>query len=175
MMVARMKGIKNQKGQALIELIIFLPLMFMFYAMISGFANSINASINQQKITRAYFYYRVQNNSTMPKPNPTGSGYSHQSWGTFGIFFIGWKDYFVNSKPIAPCYKISVPLQASGTDKCEETYTQPTTQFIRVQTVYGICGATYQNTGQFVLPVPDYPGGDFSTLTNAGGCLITGP
>ena len=59
----------NQTGQALIELIIFLPLMFMFYSMISGFANAINASINQQKVARAYFYYKVQNNSTIPKPS----------------------------------------------------------------------------------------------------------
>ncbi len=172
-MVADM--MKSQKGQALIELIIFLPLMFMFYAMISGFANSINASINQQKITRGYFYYRVQNNSTMPKPSLNdGNTYSHENWGTFGMFFIGYKDYFINSKPVAPCYKISVPLQAAGNDKCEEPYTQPTTQFIRVQTVYGICGATYNRNGQYVLPVPDFLGGDYATLTNAGGCLITG-
>ena len=59
----------HQKGQALIELIIFLPLMFMFYSMISGFANAINGSINQQKIARSYFYYRLQNNSTIPKPD----------------------------------------------------------------------------------------------------------
>lgn len=165
---------KNQKGQALIELIIFLPLMFMFYSMISGFANAINGSINQQKITRAYFYYRIQNNSTIPKP----SG-GPPKWSTFGMFFIGWKDYFSGPGgsgdegiPMAPCYRVSVPLQASANDKCEDKYTTENTQFIRVQTVYGICGATYQKIDQSVLPVPDFIGADYSTLIGPESCLL---
>lgn len=163
----------TQKGQALIELIIFLPLMFMFYSMISGFANAINGSINQQKIARAYFYYRVQNNSTIPKPSRDDNGaYAHESWKQFGMFFIGWRDYFIDNKPVAPCYKLTVPLQAASSDKCEERYTTTTTQFIRVQTVYGVCGATYSKVNSDVVAVPDFPGGDFSTLTNVGGCTI---
>jgi hypothetical protein len=166
--------VRNNNGQALIELIIFLPLMFIFYSMISGFANSINSSINQQKVARSYFYYRVQHNPFVPKPNKIDSGgYVHQGWGTFGMFYIGWKDYFIDSRPIAPCYKVSAPLVASEGDKCEDSYQEPTTQYIRVQTVYGFCGATFQNTGQYVLPVPDFPGGDFNILTNSGGCVIT--
>ncbi len=170
-----MLNFKNaQKGQALIELIIFLPLMFMFYSMISGFANAINGSINQQKIARAYFYYRVQNNSTIPKPTRNdNNAYAHDSWKQFGMFFIGWRESFTgDSKPVAPCYKLTVPLQAASNDKCEERYTQTTTQFIRVMTVYGVCGATYSKINSDVVWVPDFPGADFSTLTNIGGCTI---
>ena len=163
----------NQNGQALIELIIFLPLMFMFYSMIAGFANAINGSINQQKVTRAYFYYRVQGNSTVPKP----SGDTHRNWGTFGMYFIGWKDYFLSGngeagKPVAPCYKLTVPLRANSSDKCEDKYTTPTTLYIRVQTVYGICGSTYQNADQNVLTIPDFKGGDFRTLIGREGCVL---
>lgn len=162
----------NQKGQALIELIIFLPLMFMFYSMISGFANAINGSINQQKITRAYFYYQVQNNSTVPKP----SG-SWRDWRSFGMFYIGWKEKFasgdgVEGTPVAPCYKLSIPLAAAGNDNCAEKYTTPSTQHIRVQTVYGICGATYNRQDSFVLPIPDFNGGDFKTLIGPQGCYL---
>lgn len=164
----------NQKGQALIELIIFLPLMFMFYSMISGFANAINGSINQQKITRAYFYYRIQNNSTIPKP----SGSTYASWKQFGMFFIGWKDYFESGedesgRPVAPCYRLTVPLSANADDKCETKYTTPTSQFIRVQTVYGVCGATYERHDSVVQPVPDFSGGDFTNLITRSSCLIT--
>ena len=164
----------NQQGQALIELIIFLPIMFVFYSMISGFANAINASINQQKVTRAYFYYRVQNNSTIPKPstlNPT--------WTQFGMFFIGWKDYFQGAggsgesgKPVAPCYRVSVPLASGPTDVCEAEYTTPSTMFIRVQTVYGVCGGTYAVLDGKVSPVPDFSGSDYLPLVTRGGCLI---
>ena len=159
----------NQKGQALIELIIFLPIMFMFYSMISGFANAINGSINQQKIARAYFYYRVQNNSTIPKPD---DGNTHQSWTKFGMFFIGWKDYFESQKPVAPCYRISVPMAASDTDKCEEKYTTNTSMYIRVQTVYGVCGATQMRIDNDVVQVPDSNTGDFTSVYDKASCTI---
>jgi hypothetical protein len=159
----------NQKGQALIELIIFLPLMFIFYSMISGFANAINGSINQQKIARSYFYYRVQNNSTIPKPDAEGT---FANWQLFGMFFIGWKDYFENQKPVAPCYKLTVPLQANSSDKCETEYTTPSSLYIRVQTAYGVCGSTYQKSGNTAVPVPDFLGGSFQTLVDKGSCLI---
>jgi len=163
----------DQKGQALIELIIFLPLMFMFYSMIAGFANAINGSINQQKVTRAYFYYRIQNNSTIPKPDWEEENFVN--WSQFGMFFIGWKDYFLNSnQPVAPCYRLTVPLSANSDDKCETKYTTPTSQFIRVQTVYGICGATYQNLGnKMIQSVPDFSGADFAGLINRNSCIIT--
>lgn len=160
---------KSQKGQALIELIIFLPLMFMLYSLISGFANAINGSINQQKVTRGYFYYRVQNNSTIPKPDD-----AYKSWGKFGMFFIGWKEYFgAGSDPFLPCYRVSVPLKASDSDKCEEKYTKTTTQWIRVGTAYGVCGGTYVKLGNGVALAPDFPGGKFSMVVDKSSCLIT--
>ena len=166
-------NLKKQSGQALIELIIFLPLMFMFYSMISGFANAINGSINQQKITRAYFYYRVQNNSMVPKP---GGDQTFLRWKLFGSYFIGWKDYFSggasNSMPVAACYKLTTPLGSSNSDKCELKYTNPSTMFVRVQTVYGVCGATFATIGTEAVQVPDFLGGDYKVLTGRQGCLL---
>jgi len=167
----------DDTGQALIELIIFLPMMFMLYSLISGFANAINASINQQKITRAYFYFRVQHNSTIPKPDldESTSQYTHQRWTRFGMFFIGWKDYFgtqgQGNSPVMPCYKISLPLGPSAGDNCDTTYTNPTSQFIRVGTVYGICGATYNVRNQEAISLPD-DGGDFASVTDKSSCYI---
>jgi hypothetical protein len=163
---------KNQKGQALIELIIFLPLMFTFYSMISGFANAINGSINQQKIARAYFYYRAQNNSTIPKPD---EGETFKNWGTFGMFFIGWKDYFDNQKPMAPCYQLTIPLKAGASDKCEEKYSEPTSLYIRVQTAYGICGETYltNKSVNTALPILDWGSPNISSVITKSSCFIT--
>ena len=170
-----MTAVKNdQSGQALIELIIFLPLMFALYSMVTGFANAINGSINQQKITRSYFYYRVQNNSNVPKPD---LGNTYRTWRTFGMYFVGWKNFFEGEdNPVMPCYRISLPLTPNGNDKCGDKYTEQTTQHIRVGTVYGICGATYSklpsggNDDVFLLP--DADGADFKTVTDISSCII---
>jgi hypothetical protein len=144
--------------------------MFMIYSLISGFASAINGSINQQKVTRAYFYYRAQNNSTIPKP---GEGTTYLSWTRFGMFFIGWKERFDGSDvPILPCYKLSVPLKPADKDKCEEKYLKATSQFIRVGTVYGVCGATYGKKGSEVYQMPDTGGAPFSLIVDRNACAI---
>ncbi len=160
---------KNQQGQALIELIIFLPLMFTLYSLISGFAGAINGSINQQKISRAYFYYRIQNNSTIPKPDEERT---YSAWRKFGMFYIGWKDYFKNESPVMPCYRISIPLKAAQQDVCEDRYTNPTSQYIRVGTVYGFCGGTYHTISGIVHPSPDSSGLTYKEVVDPSSCLI---
>lgn len=160
---------KNQKGQALIELIIFLPLMFMLYSVISGYANAINGSINQQKVTRSYFYFRAQNNSTLPKPDPD-EGW--RNWTRFGMFFIGWKESFNGRTPVLPCYKVSIPIGAAPGDVCAEKYTTGTTQWIRVGTVYGVCGATFARYDQDVVHVPNHPSESYFGLIDRSSCEI---
>lgn len=160
----------NQKGQALIELIIFLPLMFMFYAIVSSFANAINGSINQQKITRSYLYFRLQNHSYIIKPDEDNV---FRNWKTFGMFFNGYMDDTINNFPVAPCYKVNIPMAPNNSDKCETPYANATTQFIRVQTVYGICGATYLTINNEAVLVPDNPGTSFTLLKTVTGCNLT--
>lgn len=158
----------DESGQALIELIIFLPLMFTLYTMISGFAGAINSSINQQKVTRSYFYYRAQNSSSLPKPDPD----VHRNWNKFGMFFIGWSEYTVNESPMMPCYQISRVLPNSG-ESCSE-YGSDSTAFVRVGTVYGVCGATYAKhpSGSVFFPLPDANGADFREVIDVSSCLI---
>ena len=164
------KEIKSQKGQALIELIVFLPLMLTLYSVIGGFANSINGSINQQKIARSYFYYRIQNNSTIPG---TKSG-DFQNWRQFGMFYIGWKDKFESGdQPVMPCYKINIPFKEDPSDGCEQPYTSNNTLWIRVGTVYGICGGTYITQNNQVYLAPDMEGMNFSIVADQSSCIIS--
>lgn len=161
----------KEQGQALIELIIFLPLIVTLYSVIAGFANSINGSINQQKISRAYFYNRIQNNSTIPGPNLVEGSY--QSWTLFSVFYIGWKDYFKGEVPVMPCYKVSIPFKDSPTDKCEDSYTDAKTLWVRVGTVYGVCGSTFQRgNSNNVFYVPDGEGADFNSVLDKSSCTI---
>lgn len=168
MMVVRMK---DQRGQALIELIIFLPLIVTLYSVISGFAGAINGSINQQKIARSYFYFRVQNNSTIPFPAGSKS-----NWKIFGFYFIGWMEQFyskADETPVHPCYKVSIPFKDDVKDKCDEAYTDTRTLWVRVGTVYGVCGATYMNDKGQTFLVPDSQGLDFKLVTDRNSCVIT--
>lgn len=163
----------NQKGQALIELVVFLPLMFTLYSMISGFAGAINGSINQQKATRAYFYYRVQNNPFVPKPD---EGDTHLNWNEFGMFFVGWLDQMQSDNPISPCYRISLPMASNAPEQCDQPYTQETTQYIRVGTAYGICGATFARatagSGHNVYILPHAAGASGLSVVTRGSCEI---
>lgn len=158
---------KNEEGQALLELIIFLPLMFTVYALVTGFANAIFGSINQQKATRAYFYYRVQNNSTIPR-RPV------EPWTVFGSFFVGWREKLVEDNPFQPCYRVSYPLAGRGQDEgsCDEPYSETSTQFMRVGTVYGFCGATYLQRNNAVFLLPNEPSASFAQVVDRGSCTI---
>lgn len=162
----------DQSGQALIELIIFLPLMFGLYGMIRGFANAINGSINQQKITRAYYYFRIQNNSMVPRPL---TGTVDGKWQKFGMSYIGWADYLEGERyPVATCYQITIPLTPVGTDSCASNYSTESTQFVRVGTVYGICGATFAvapGSAQY-FQIPDYLGSNYQELLDLNACAI---
>ncbi len=134
---------QNQKGQGLIEFLLFLPLMLMMYSVTLALSGSINASINQQKVARGFFYYRMQNNSTIPKPRRGGEAEPSQSWSAFGSQIIGWSERLDGDQPLAPCYELNLPFSGREGDTCEGNYSDPTTQFIRVMTVYGVCGASY--------------------------------
>ena len=163
---------ENEKGQALLELIIFLPLMFTVYAIITGFANAIFGSINQQKATRAYFYYRVQNNSTIPRRPPQGV-----SWTKYGTYFVGWREKVQDERPLQPCYRISIPVANATDDTCDAEYTasgddNPSTQFMRVGTVYGFCGATYVRANNFVFQVPHRSDLSYRDVVDRDSCVI---
>ncbi len=158
---------KNQKGQAVIEFIIFLPFILMILSVILSIANAINGSINQQKAARAYLFYRIQNDSTTPKKNAESA--PHLGWERFGMYIIGWKDKFDNETPVAPCYKFNLPLGSTAGDKCDDPYDKETTQYIRIQTVFGICGASYSNSGGYIKREPFY--GPYPTVDEAS-CLL---
>lgn len=132
-----------QRGQALIEFIIFLPLMLTMYMLVMMLGDAINGSINQQKATRGYFYFRMQNSSYITRPFRSNGNKIFESWENFGMFYLGWADYLEGDRvPVYPCYKLNLPMSEVSGDSCEQAYSRPTTQFIRVGTVYGACGAT---------------------------------
>ena len=69
-MAANSKKLKKislkEEGQAIFELLVFLPVFLFLFVVIYNIGNSINISINQQKATRRYFYYIQKGNSFLP-------------------------------------------------------------------------------------------------------------
>jgi Flp pilus assembly protein TadG len=167
--------VKKQKGQALIEFIVFLPFMLMMYTVVISLGDAIYGSINQQKATRSYFYYRLSNNSQISRPQRQGTDLVNAQWSMFGHFFVGWADYLLNSQPVAPCYRLNLPFAPSGSDTCEASYTDTTTQFIRVATVYGVCGATMvrEDAGNFTeMPAGTNDPAILDAVLQGSSCLI---
>ncbi len=154
----------DQRGQALFEFILYLPVLIMMYFMISSIGNSINGSINQQKITRSYYFSRIKNNSYVPKPDWASNPEGYPSdWTEFGMSVIGFKvnvfEPGSSEEPEAACFQTpisdmpvdnSVQIASNNnaakvfTDPgCDSSYSEKRTPNIRVYTVFGICGATY--------------------------------
>lgn len=157
-MIMAAKNRQNEKGQALIEFLLFLPFMLMMYTLVSSVSSSLNAAINQQKITRGYFYYRLQNNSMMPKPDRDESQPVQGSWNIFGMQMIGWAETLITSQPVATCFKFRAGLGLNNDDVCEEPATDRSSQFIKVGVVYGVCGATYLKRDNSYSRLPSQEG-----------------
>lgn len=145
-------GAKRESGQSIFEFILFLPIIVSLYLFLVNIGASINGSINQQKVTRAYFFSRLKNNSVFPTPIANSGGMpGNQSWSRFGMFFIGWKEKWASGGqyPLAPCYPLSLPMGKQEGDECNR-WEKSTTQFIRPRAVFGVCGATFRTRGGVV-------------------------
>lgn len=159
--------VKKNKGQSIFEFILFLPIMATLYAFLVSVGGSINGAINQQKAVRGYFFARIKNNSTFPKPDHGNNGLAtNASWQRFGMAFIGWRERWADGGqvPLTRCYQVPLPLGKNDEDSCE-AWEGNTTQFIRPAAVFGVCGATYHNQGN------NYPERD-TQVSDGGACLI---
>ncbi len=132
----------NEEGQAVFEFIIFVPFFIFLVLIIYVIGNSINASINQQKITRAYFYFVTSHNSFAPayqilKDSPLK--YISQD-------SIGWKEKGDENRPIAECFPLPTFFGGKKNDNnCDvgPASNDRKVKMIRIYTVYGTCTATY--------------------------------
>ena len=138
--------IENESGQALFELMIFMPFLIYFFTLIINIGNSINASINQQKVVRSYFHHRASGNSNLPTKQYLNRLNNIQE---IGMDFVGWQVKAGGDggeTPIAPCFKLGSLFGDGGSETCEDKGTatgENKSNFIRIYTAYGICSASY--------------------------------
>jgi hypothetical protein len=140
--------VRNQKGQALFEFIIFVPFLLVMLSTMLTVAASINGSINQQKATRSYLYFLLKGNSNVPDSNRMKK-LTEGGLRNVGVFSIGWKERDINDQPISACYKI-IPFGGTELEQtCEDSAPAGTeiSNFIKPRTMYGLCGSSYTTQG----------------------------
>ncbi len=138
----------NQKGQALFEMILFLPFLMFLYTIYYTAGNSISGSINQQKAVRGYFYSLVKGNSYVIPLVDLRNFKMNSGITKVGFNTVGWNDHLTGKQSFAPCFKFSSLLKNNSTETCDgnERDEEGTSHFIRLFTFYGVCGPYYTPT-----------------------------
>lgn len=155
-------AVKNKKGQAIFELLIFLPFLLFFFIIMVNVGNSINSSINQQKATRRYFLYTIKNNSFIPLRNSLDF-FSDEGYQVAGLYSFGFREKADNGgeKSFAPCYKIPTFFNPSGDNGEDCDSPEPgeqSSKYIRVFNFFGVCGETYFLNGDYYSTYRNLPG-----------------
>ena len=135
--------IRNKKGQAMFEFIIFLPFVIVLFKMFLNIGGAINGSINQQKALRGYYYFTLNNKSYYPSLKTLGNFAGFQS---VGFYALGFAEDLISDKPVAPCYKLE-PFFGEDIDECNRKPKNNESQFIKPKTMYGLCGPQYVQQG----------------------------
>ncbi len=134
---------KNEDGQAMFELVLFVPILIYLGGLIMNFGNSINASINQQKFTRGYTYYLLNGNSNGLIERDLRQ---LANLNLVSANIIGWrfKEEGSGSVSFGAYYRLpNVPFAGSASEDCLEKFSDNQTSCIKIFTLYGICGETY--------------------------------
>lgn len=165
------KKFLNQKGQALFEMILFLPFLLFLYTIYYTAGNSISGSINQQKAVRGYFYGIVKGNSYIVSLSELKE-FSKGGLKRVGFNSVGWKERFEGKESIAPCFKFSSLLKNGSTEECEgkEREEEGSSRFIRLFTYYGVCGPNYIESDAQGSAYYDIPS---NTQTQIASCTLS--
>ncbi|MCO4795512.1 MAG: hypothetical protein KC493_17465 [Bacteriovoracaceae bacterium] len=135
--------IEDEKGQAIFELILFMPFLVYFATVLFNTGSAINGSINQQKATRGYFYYILKGNSMLPVKSDLNS-LAAEGLQSVSAASIGWAERKAGTnEQYGTCYKYST-LYSSSDEKCEEKAKEAGSSiFVKPLTFYGVCSTTY--------------------------------
>lgn len=149
--------LRKNNGQALFEFIVFLPFIVVFLNLFFNVSGALNSSINQQKATRGFFFRMVQNNSFFPDYDTLKNRLGSLSTASF--YAIGFAEELVNGQePKATCYRVP-SFMGSDIDTCDKIGNGSKSQYVRVYTVFGICGASFNQRSGFWDYRPQSPGG----------------
>lgn len=146
------KYLKEQNGQAIFELIIFLPLFLFLIKTLFDYGDSINHSINQMKVVRGYYFYTVSNDSMLPNLAIMKELKDKGQLSLVSLDTISWSTESIsgsNTQPYGSCVKVPGFLGNEIAEECNEPAPQDRkTQFIRVYTSFGVCTGSWLDADQ---------------------------
>lgn len=146
-MVVKKCNHQLQRGQALFELIVFLPVFLYMIKIVFDYGDALNNSINQIKVVRSYYHFTNANDSNLPnlKFSQDFVGKGIQSY--IGSDAYSWSNEKTSSGVAAmgSCVKVFSFLGSGITgDSCEAPQVEEAkTQFIRMYSAYGVCTGTW--------------------------------
>jgi hypothetical protein len=151
------KHLSNQKGQAIFEMILFIPFIMFLYTIYYTAGNAISGSITQQTSVRGYFYISMKGNSFV-NTSPELQILKSKGMKTIGFNSFGWADHLGSnggSESYGTCYSFSSLLRNGSSDTCDgaEREKPGSSPFVRVFTFYGVCGPVYTTNSQDALGV----------------------
>jgi hypothetical protein len=132
------KYLDNERGQALIEFILLIPIVLLFVWYLVHVNLAINKSIVGQKHVRSQLFLKLLNHRSGPM-------YSEFSQTRRSHFYVGVSDQVVqgDTRPVAPTEMLGVgpnpQLQRNMNDEPGEPAANSPRQRVRVRTVFGIC------------------------------------
>ncbi len=143
----KFKKIKEQNGQAIFEFIIFVPFLLAMMGIFVSISGAISGSIVQQKATRGYLFHILKGNSMVLSTSDVAplveEGIMRMEYKA-----MGWRYKFSGKTSFATCYKVQSFLTADNSETCDgPEISDGKSQFIRVYTVFGVCGPSYTYNG----------------------------
>src|SRR3954466_1046982 len=90
------KYLSNEKGQAIFEMILFIPFIMFLYTIYYTAGNAIRGSITQQTSVRGYFYISMKGNSFV-NTGPELQALKTKGMKTIGFSSFGWADHLGGS------------------------------------------------------------------------------
>lgn len=146
------KYLSNEKGQAIFEMILFIPFILFLYTIYYTAGNAISGSITQQTAVRGYFYISMKGNSYV-NTSVDIDALKSSGMKMIGFNAFGWTDHMGGSggkETFGTCYSFSSLLRNGSSDTCEgpEREKPGSSPFVRVFTFYGVCGPVYTANSQ---------------------------
>lgn len=141
------KYLSNEKGQALFEMILFIPFILFLYTIYYTAGNAINGSIVQQKAVRGYFYISLKGNSYIVNRVDL-LHLKDQGMKRIGFNAFGWTDHMGGSggkESFGTCFKFSSLLKNGSNEECDSNArdSEGSSRYVRLFTFYGVCGPNY--------------------------------
>lgn len=139
---------KNEKGQAIFELIIFLPIFLFLMKTLFDYGDAINHSINQNKAVRSYYFYIAANDTNLPNLAYLGD-FQSKSIKTISLDTFSWSTKTVPDEsqlPSGSCVKVPGFLGNDIPEECDSPAPdEMKSQFIRVYSSFGLCTGTWSS------------------------------